>query len=224
MLLAWHMLKSSDGQQQSSPRVPVSSIWVCCTVCQATHCWLCALRLQPTKHQPHRCGHPVICSHHSCKPAGLFIPSLALGGAWGRLVGMLVQGFLREVGSEAVLSMPAYAVSPGQGREEKPYGVFSTGPVEQGYMTVNAAAPSGHPQQVLSIFTLAKSTWQPSSTGMNDASLGSARALSSNQIVDRAAGSTSSITLPCFLQAKPVSGPPQAVTAAAMLGILTSTC
>ena len=45
--------------------------------------------------------HPL---HHH---AGLFIPSLALGAAWGRIVGMLVR---HMVGHHAI-SLPAYAVS-----------------------------------------------------------------------------------------------------------------
>ena len=176
--------------------------------------------MQPIKQRPCRSGHPVVCNHHSCKPAGLFIPSLALGGAWGRLVGMLVQGFLREVGSEAVLSMPAYAVSPGQSREGKPDGVVSTGLVEQECVKVSAAAPSDHPQQLLSGYTLARRAWQPSSTGRHDAAPGSALGVPSNQIVDLAAGSSLSFTLPLLPASKPVLRP-QAVSAAAMRGVLT---
>ncbi len=49
----------------------------------------------------HDMTHPL--QHH----AGLFIPSLALGAAWGRIVGMLVRYM---VGHHAI-SLPAYAVS-----------------------------------------------------------------------------------------------------------------
>ena len=42
---------------------------------------------------------------------GIFIPSLAVGGAWGRVVGMVVQAALSSAGSSLVVSLPAYAVS-----------------------------------------------------------------------------------------------------------------
>jgi H+/Cl- antiporter ClcA len=42
--------------------------------------------------------------------AGIFIPSLAVGGAWGRLVGMLVQACLSHAGSGLRVSLPAYTV------------------------------------------------------------------------------------------------------------------
>ena len=42
---------------------------------------------------------------------GIFIPSLAVGGAWGRVVGMVVQAALSGAGSSLVVSLPAYAVS-----------------------------------------------------------------------------------------------------------------
>lgn len=45
-------------------------------------------------------------------PAGIFIPSLAVGGAWGRLVGMLVQACIRHAGSSLPVSLPAYTVQP----------------------------------------------------------------------------------------------------------------
>ena len=54
-------------------------------------------------------------------------------------MGMLVQGFLREVGSEAVLSMPAYAVSPCQGRAN--LGGLSMGRVERKHVKVMQQLP-----------------------------------------------------------------------------------
>ena len=42
--------------------------------------------------------------------AGIFIPSLTIGGAWGRLIGMLVQACLASSGSTLRVSLPAYTV------------------------------------------------------------------------------------------------------------------
>ena len=39
---------------------------------------------------------------------GIFIPSLTVGGAWGRLIGMLVQACLTSAGSSLRISLPAY--------------------------------------------------------------------------------------------------------------------
>ena len=41
---------------------------------------------------------------------GIFIPSLAIGGAWGRVVGMIVQAALNSASSSLTVSLPAYAV------------------------------------------------------------------------------------------------------------------
>ena len=41
---------------------------------------------------------------------GIFIPSLTVGGAWGRLIGMLVQACLTSAGSSLRISLPAYTV------------------------------------------------------------------------------------------------------------------
>ena len=41
---------------------------------------------------------------------GIFIPSLTVGGAWGRLIGMLVQACLTSAGSSLRVSLPAYTV------------------------------------------------------------------------------------------------------------------
>ena len=41
---------------------------------------------------------------------GIFIPSLAIGGAWGRVVGMVVQAALTNAGSSLMVSLPSYAV------------------------------------------------------------------------------------------------------------------
>lgn len=46
----------------------------------------------------------------ACVRAGIFVPSLAVGGALGRLVGMLVNAALRSAGSSMQVSLPAYAV------------------------------------------------------------------------------------------------------------------
>jgi hypothetical protein len=43
--------------------------------------------------------------------AGIFIPSLAYGGAFGRLIGIGVQALLRSSGSSVVVSLPAYTVT-----------------------------------------------------------------------------------------------------------------
>ena len=42
--------------------------------------------------------------------AGIFVPSLAVGGALGRLVGMAVSAALQTAGSAMQVSLPAYAV------------------------------------------------------------------------------------------------------------------
>ncbi|KAK9808763.1 hypothetical protein WJX72_003174 [[Myrmecia] bisecta] len=41
---------------------------------------------------------------------GIFMPSLAVGGAWGRIVGMIVQAALHSAGSDLRVSLPAYTV------------------------------------------------------------------------------------------------------------------
>lgn len=41
---------------------------------------------------------------------GIFIPSLTVGGAWGRLIGMLVQACLASSGSTLRVSLPSYTV------------------------------------------------------------------------------------------------------------------
>ena len=49
-----------------------------------------------------------------CVP-GIFIPSLTVGGAWGRLIGMLVQACLVSSGSSMRVSLPSYTVRPCSG-------------------------------------------------------------------------------------------------------------
>jgi hypothetical protein len=44
--------------------------------------------------------------------AGIFIPSLAVGAALGRLVGAAVDAALAAAGSAMTVSLPAYAVRP----------------------------------------------------------------------------------------------------------------
>ena len=46
----------------------------------------------------------------ACVHAGIFVPSLAVGGALGRLVGMLVNAALKSAGSSMQVSLPSYAV------------------------------------------------------------------------------------------------------------------
>ena len=45
-----------------------------------------------------------------CVHVGIFIPSLTIGGAWGRLIGMLVQACHASSGSTLRVSLPAYTV------------------------------------------------------------------------------------------------------------------
>lgn len=47
--------------------------------------------------------------------SGIFIPSLTVGGAWGRLIGMLVQACLVSSGSSMRVSLPSYTVRPPSG-------------------------------------------------------------------------------------------------------------
>ena len=43
--------------------------------------------------------------------AGIFLPSLSVGAAWGRLLGMLVQAASDRFGWGVKISLPAYSVS-----------------------------------------------------------------------------------------------------------------
>ena len=44
--------------------------------------------------------------------AGIFIPSLAVGAAWGRVIGIIVNSLLIAAGVNNRVSLPAYAVRP----------------------------------------------------------------------------------------------------------------
>ena len=46
----------------------------------------------------------------TCAAPGLFMAMLAIGAAWGRLVGQLVTAMLARLGVTLAVSMPAYAV------------------------------------------------------------------------------------------------------------------
>ena len=46
------------------------------------------------------------------KSAGIFIPSLAVGAAWGRVIGMVINSLLIAAGVNNRVSLPAYAVRP----------------------------------------------------------------------------------------------------------------
>ena len=42
--------------------------------------------------------------------AGIFLPSLSVGAAWGRLTGMLVQAVVLNLGLQIKISLPGYTV------------------------------------------------------------------------------------------------------------------
>ncbi|CAL5218914.1 g660 [Coccomyxa viridis] len=52
----------------------------------------------------------MLCTFGIGAASGIFIPSLTVGGAWGRLIGMLVQACLVSSGSSLRVSLPAYTV------------------------------------------------------------------------------------------------------------------
>lgn len=77
-------------------------------VCRAKVCGRMKQRIFLSEHRMHGQDSAMLTLAHAC--AGIFIPSLAVGGAWGRLVGMLVLACLRHAGSSLPVSLPAYTV------------------------------------------------------------------------------------------------------------------
>ena len=156
----------------------------------------------------------------ACRPVH---PIAGTGGCLGPPGGHAGAGLPAGGGQR---SCPLHACLRGEsrpGQRGKSDGVSGTGLVEGECVEVNATAPSAHPQEVLSGFTLAESTWQTTSTGMHDAAVGSALVIPSHQTVDLAAGCTSSLTPPLLPASQACHAALQAVTAAAMLGVLTFT-